>query len=77
MAGHDHDRCDERGPRKTISRPGLPGDLPSPEVLWARWVLIAVLEATTADERKAHHRTGTWARAPYPAPWTTTGSTAV
>ncbi|MFF5968611.1 hypothetical protein ACFY64_33850 [Streptomyces collinus] len=44
----------------TISRPGLPGDLPPPEVLWARWALIAVREATTADEREAHHRTGTW-----------------
>ncbi|MFJ4081617.1 hypothetical protein ACIP17_07825 [Streptomyces iakyrus] len=43
----------------TINRPGLPGDLPSPEVLWARWALIAVLEATTADE-EACHRTGTW-----------------
>ncbi|MGW6646854.1 hypothetical protein [Streptomyces iakyrus] len=44
----------------TINRPGLPGDLPSPDVLWARWALIAVLEATAADEGKAHHRTGTW-----------------
>ncbi|MFJ5730707.1 hypothetical protein [Streptomyces paradoxus] len=44
----------------TINRPGLPGDLPSPEVLWARWAVIAVLEATTADERQARHRTGTW-----------------
>ncbi|WP_033308890.1 hypothetical protein RFN58_40895 [Streptomyces iakyrus] len=43
----------------TINRPGLPGDLPSPQVLWARWALIAVLEATTADE-EAYHRTGTW-----------------
>ncbi|HSX97136.1 MAG TPA: hypothetical protein VLG91_07070 [Streptomyces sp.] len=44
----------------TVNRPGLPGDLPSAEVLWARWALIAVLEATTAQERAGHHRTGTW-----------------
>jgi hypothetical protein len=44
----------------TINRPGLPGDLPSAEVLWARWALIAVLEATTEREQEGHHRTGTW-----------------
>ncbi|MFD8236616.1 hypothetical protein ACFV20_32665 [Streptomyces sp. NPDC059696] len=44
----------------TINRPGLPGDLPPAEVLWARWALIAVLEATTEAERRGHHRTGTW-----------------
>jgi hypothetical protein len=44
----------------TINRPGLPGDLPPAEVLWARWSLVAVLEATTADEGEGHHRTGTW-----------------
>ncbi|MEH0663385.1 hypothetical protein QA860_37835 [Streptomyces stelliscabiei] len=44
----------------TVNRPGLPGDLPSAEVLWARWALVAVLEATTADERAGCHRTGTW-----------------
>ncbi|MFF7489185.1 hypothetical protein ACH4MW_05910 [Streptomyces luteogriseus] len=44
----------------TINRPGLPGDLPPAEVLWARWALIAVLEATTEGERERHHRTGTW-----------------
>ncbi|WP_298562103.1 hypothetical protein [Streptomyces luteogriseus] len=44
----------------TINRPGLPGDLPSAEVLWARWALIAVLEATREGERERHHRTGTW-----------------
>jgi hypothetical protein len=44
----------------TINRPGLPGDLPSAEVLWARWALVAALEATTEDERQAHHRTGIW-----------------
>ncbi|MBD0839395.1 MULTISPECIES: hypothetical protein [unclassified Streptomyces] len=43
-----------------INRPGQPGDLPSPRVLWARWALIGVLEATTAGERKGRHRTGTW-----------------
>ncbi|MEU3933753.1 hypothetical protein AB0E85_17180 [Streptomyces sp. NPDC029044] len=43
----------------TINRPGLPGDLPPAEALWARWALIAVLEATTADEG-TYHRTGTW-----------------
>ncbi|MEV0241746.1 hypothetical protein AB0I06_17705 [Streptomyces sp. NPDC050674] len=43
----------------TINRPGLPGDLPPAEVLWARWALIAVLEATTRGEQ-ARHRTGTW-----------------
>ncbi|UJV38808.1 hypothetical protein [Streptomyces sp. AMCC400023] len=43
-----------------INRPGLGGDLPGPEVLWARWALIAVLEATTADEEERHHRVGTW-----------------
>ncbi|MFF7446621.1 MULTISPECIES: hypothetical protein [unclassified Streptomyces] len=44
----------------TINRPGLPGDLPSARVLWARWALIAVLEATTAGEQAGRHRTGTW-----------------
>ncbi|MDG5807643.1 hypothetical protein P9869_34310 [Streptomyces ossamyceticus] len=44
----------------TINRPGLPGDLPPADVLWARWSLVAVLEATTADEGEGHHRTGTW-----------------
>ncbi|MFF6781285.1 hypothetical protein [Streptomyces sp. NPDC012510] len=44
----------------TINRPGLPGDLPAAEVLWARWALVAVLEATTEDEQAGHHRTGTW-----------------
>lgn len=34
----------------TIRRPGLPGDLPRPETLWARWGLLAVLEATTEGE---------------------------
>lgn len=43
-----------------INRPGLGGDLPAAEVLWARWALVAVLEATTADEGAGVHRTGTW-----------------
>ncbi|MFG2712968.1 hypothetical protein ACGFX2_20780 [Streptomyces goshikiensis] len=43
----------------TIHRPGLPGDLPAAEVLWARWALVAVLEATTAAEGR-RHRTGLW-----------------
>ncbi|MCT4354104.1 hypothetical protein M5362_13280 [Streptomyces sp. Je 1-79] len=43
----------------TMQRPGLPGDLPAPEVLWARWALVAVVEATTAAE-SARYRTGTW-----------------
>lgn len=44
----------------TIQRPGLPGDLPSPEVLWARWALVAVLEATTEAEEAKGYRTGCW-----------------
>jgi hypothetical protein len=44
----------------TINRPGLPGDLPPAEVLWARRALIAVLEATAQREREVRHRTGTW-----------------
>ncbi|MFJ9850596.1 hypothetical protein [Streptomyces sp. NPDC101150] len=44
----------------TIHRPGLPGDLPRPEVLWARWALVAVLQATTAAERSRGSRTGFW-----------------
>ncbi|WP_329115288.1 hypothetical protein [Streptomyces sp. NBC_01353] len=44
----------------TIQRPGLPGDLPSPELLWARWALVAVLEATSEAEESTRYRTGTW-----------------
>ena len=45
----------------TIHRPGRPEDLPTPEVLWARWGLLAVLEATTeAEEMPPVHRTGCW-----------------
>ncbi|MCJ1676488.1 hypothetical protein MTF65_03805 [Streptomyces sp. APSN-46.1] len=44
----------------TIHRPGLPGDLPAAEVLWARWALVAALEATTEAEGHGIHRTGHW-----------------
>ncbi|MCT9088858.1 hypothetical protein N4G70_08255 [Streptomyces sp. ASQP_92] len=45
----------------TMHRPGLPGDLPSPEALWARWGLLAVLEASAEDEDLPFvHRTGIW-----------------
>ncbi|MFI5828028.1 hypothetical protein ACIA6C_12270 [Streptomyces sp. NPDC051578] len=44
----------------TVHRPGQPGDLPSPELLWARWALLAVLEATTEAEGRGVHRTGHW-----------------
>ncbi|MES5823086.1 hypothetical protein [Streptomyces sp. RG80] len=44
----------------TIHRPGLPQDLPDPEVLWARWALAAVVEATTEAEESSRYRTGTW-----------------
>ncbi|MFD3698296.1 hypothetical protein ACFWUZ_19455 [Streptomyces sp. NPDC058646] len=44
-----------------LHRPGLPQDLPAPEILWARWSTIAVLEATAASERvRPGHRTGCW-----------------
>ncbi|MFD0369405.1 hypothetical protein [Streptomyces sp. NPDC127114] len=44
----------------TIHRPGLPADLPDPELLWARWALNAVVRATTAKEGEGVHRTGVW-----------------
>lgn len=44
----------------TIHRPGLPGDLPPAELLWARWALVAVLEANTEAEGRGVHRTGHW-----------------
>ncbi|MFG2644610.1 hypothetical protein ACGFYP_26985 [Streptomyces sp. NPDC048370] len=34
--------------------------MPSPEVLWARWALVAVLEATTEAEESTRYRTGCW-----------------
>ncbi|MEU3503103.1 hypothetical protein ABZ726_20880 [Streptomyces hundungensis] len=44
-----------------MHRPGLPGDLPGPKTLWARWGLLAVLEASTENEELPFvHRTGTW-----------------
>ncbi|MDH6540245.1 hypothetical protein [Streptomyces sp. SPB4] len=44
----------------TIHRPGLPGDLPPAELLWAHWALVAVLEANTGAEGRGVHRTGHW-----------------
>ncbi|MGE7387969.1 hypothetical protein ACQKM2_21090 [Streptomyces sp. NPDC004126] len=44
----------------TINRPGLPGDLPAAEELWARWALVAVLEADTEAEGHGVHRSGHW-----------------
>ncbi|MEU3727191.1 hypothetical protein [Streptomyces sp. NPDC031705] len=44
----------------TIHRPGLPGDLPPAELLWAHWALVAVLEAGTEAEGRGVHRTGHW-----------------
>ncbi|WP_418958956.1 hypothetical protein [Streptomyces tritici] len=43
----------------TIERPGRPGDLPPAELLWARWGLIAVLEATSAKETE-RYPVGVW-----------------
>ncbi|MEU8527257.1 hypothetical protein AB0C77_16935 [Streptomyces sp. NPDC048629] len=43
----------------TIHRPGLPGDLPPADVLWARWALVAVLEATSAKETD-RYPSGAW-----------------
>ncbi|MFF3975668.1 hypothetical protein [Streptomyces sp. NPDC001828] len=46
----------------TIHRPGLPGDLPGPELLRARWGLLAILEASAEEESlPSVHRTGHWA----------------
>ncbi|GAA4836739.1 hypothetical protein [Kitasatospora terrestris] len=45
----------------TVHRPGLPSDLPRAEELWARWALLAALEATTeGEETPSVHRTGRW-----------------
>ncbi|MDX3852250.1 hypothetical protein [Streptomyces sp. AK02-01A] len=43
----------------TMHHPGLPQDLPSPELLWARWAAIAVV---TANEERESDRdpTGYW-----------------
>ncbi|WP_369382783.1 hypothetical protein [Streptomyces sp. cg36] len=43
-----------------IERPGKPENLPAAELLWARWALVAVLEATADAETHGVHRTGTW-----------------
>ncbi|MBW5485060.1 hypothetical protein GPJ59_25070 [Streptomyces bambusae] len=43
-----------------IDRPGRPENLPSAEVLWARWALVAVLEASAAKETESGYRAGTW-----------------
>ncbi|QGV77054.1 hypothetical protein [Streptomyces ficellus] len=44
-----------------IHRPGRPEDLPPGEELWARWALLAAVEATTEEERRpSGHRTGRW-----------------
>ncbi|MFG2328823.1 hypothetical protein ACGFMM_04285 [Streptomyces sp. NPDC048604] len=43
----------------TINRPGLPGDLPPAELLWARWALVAVLQASEAQESE-RYPTGAW-----------------
>ncbi|MFJ3905913.1 hypothetical protein [Streptomyces sp. NPDC090025] len=44
----------------TIDRPGRPADLPAPELLWARWALAAVVQASAAGERETGYRTGCW-----------------
>ncbi|MFJ8630791.1 hypothetical protein [Streptomyces sp. NPDC093568] len=45
----------------TIHRPGLPEDLPPGQVLWARWALLAAVEATAEKEQTpSHHRIGRW-----------------
>jgi hypothetical protein len=44
-----------------IHRPGRPEDLPPGEVLWARWALLAAVEATTeAEGLRGGHRVGRW-----------------
>lgn len=42
-----------------INRPGLPTDLPAPEILWARWAAVAVALATTEAEGR-YGRAGIW-----------------
>ncbi|MGC0334744.1 hypothetical protein RKD23_007734 [Streptomyces sp. SAI-170] len=45
----------------SIHRPGLPEDLPPAQALWARWALLAAVEATTeAQGRRGGYRTGRW-----------------
>lgn len=43
----------------TIHRPGLPEDLPAPDVLWARWSTIAIVTAED-DEARGRYPTGCW-----------------
>ncbi|MEV7543974.1 hypothetical protein [Streptomyces sp. NPDC089915] len=44
-----------------IERPGRPEDLPAAELLWARWALTAVLEASEKGENTPFvHRSGAW-----------------
>ncbi|MER7758650.1 hypothetical protein [Streptomyces sp. NPDC097619] len=43
----------------TIERPGRPGNLPAAELLWSRWALAAVMEATAAAEARTR-RHGSW-----------------
>ncbi|MFD8146766.1 hypothetical protein [Streptomyces sp. NPDC059708] len=44
-----------------IERPGRPEDLPAAELLWARWALTAVLEASEEGENTPFvHRSGAW-----------------
>lgn len=54
------DEPDGLGDAMAIERPGRPEDLPAAEVLWARWALVAVLEATAASEARSDRRVGTW-----------------
>ncbi len=54
------DEPDGLGDAMAIERPGRPEDLPAAEVLWARWALVAVLEATAKAEAQDVRRGGTW-----------------
>lgn len=42
-----------------IHTPGLPGNIPPADVLWARWALLAAIDATTEAEASTY-RTGMW-----------------
>ncbi|MFE3827478.1 hypothetical protein [Streptomyces sp. NPDC059092] len=47
------------GDQPLVHRPGLPGDLPAPELLWARWAAVAVV--TARDEASmGRYPTGCW-----------------
>ncbi|MFG2137614.1 hypothetical protein [Streptomyces sp. NPDC048650] len=43
----------------SLHRPGLPEELPDPELLWARWAAIAVVTAQDPAER-GRYPTGCW-----------------